>query len=188
MTPRRKLAVCLAANVAILSTVIVLTTVFADASPYWRIGYNDELIVISVKINTAPKYAALLTLIAFINMSRVIVEEIGMPILGFSIYNPDKKVIVDFGKNELQFYANAMFTVSGLRGVMMTVISITQIDLAVWSLLVSEVATIYTIRLLLNEKTFPASTKSGVAYTAVEVVDVGEDPVRRSSIDVQEPL
>ena len=28
-----------------------------------------------------------------------------MPVLGFSIYNPDKKVITEFTKNELQFYA-----------------------------------------------------------------------------------
>ncbi len=151
---------------------MVLVTVFAESSPYWRIGYNEDLIVISVKINSASKYAALLMLIAFINASRVIVEEIGMPILSFSIYNPDKKVIQGFGKNELQVYANAMYVVSGLRGVLMTVVSITQVDLAIWSLLASEVASIYTIRMLLNEKTFEESLRK--EYTVVHVEEAEE--------------
>ncbi len=112
------------------------------------------MIVISVKIDTPNKYSVLLVIIAVINVSKVIVEEIGMPILGFSIYNPDKRVISDFTKNELQFFANGMFMVSGLRSVFMTIVSITQIDIAIWSLFVSECASFFTIRMLLNEKRF----------------------------------
>ena len=155
MTPRNKILVCLIGNVIILSVIVIIVSVFATQSTYWRFGWSDNLIVISVRINTLQRYIGLLFGIMVINVSRVIVEEIGMPILGFSVYNPDKKVITDFGKNELQFYANAMFMVSGLRSLFMTVISVTQFDIALWSLVISEITCIYTIRLLLNEKEFP---------------------------------
>jgi hypothetical protein len=139
--------------------VISLVTIFATDTPFWKKGWSDTLVVVSVHIDTREKYAILLLLIAVVNVSKVIVEEIGMPVLGFSIYNPDKKVISDFSKFELQFFANAMFTVSGLRGIFMTVVSISQIDIAIWSLIISEAASMITIRILLNEKEFPNENK-----------------------------
>ncbi len=56
--------------------------------------------------------------------------------------------------NELNFLANTMYFVNGLRGVCMVVISISQIDIALISVIVSEITSIWTVRLLLNEKTF----------------------------------
>jgi hypothetical protein len=47
-----------------------------------------------------------------------------------------------------------MFMLSGLRNIFITLITITQFDIALWSLLVSEGASLFTIRMLLNEKTF----------------------------------
>jgi hypothetical protein len=169
MQPKNKLIICLCVNATILTVVIALISAFADGSEYWRIGPSADFNVISVTIDNYNKYITLLILIMIINVSKVIVEELGMPVLGFSIYNPDKKVIEDFTKNELQFFANAMFMVSGLRQVFMTVITITQIDIAVWSLLVSEFASFYTIRLLLNEKTFTRSSDL-VELTSVVIV------------------
>jgi hypothetical protein len=153
-SPRAKLVACLLANCGILAVTLTLVTVFADQSPFWRFGYNPDLVVISVRIDTLGRYLILLSVIGFINASRVIVEEVGMPILGFTIYNPDKKHVEEFSKNELQFFANAMYMVSGLRGIFMMLVSISQIDLAIWSLIVSEFASLFTIRMLLNEKTF----------------------------------
>lgn len=159
MIPRQKLAICLIINTIVLMAVISLVTIFATDTPFWKKGWSDTLVVVSVHIDTREKYAILLLLIAVVNVSKVIVEEIGMPVLGFSIYNPDKKVISDFSKFELQFFANAMFTVSGLRGIFMTVVSISQIDIAIWSLIISEAASMITIRILLNEKEFPNENK-----------------------------
>jgi hypothetical protein len=112
------------------------------------------------------RYITLLSVIAFINAGRIIVEEVGMPILGFTIYNPDKKHVEGFSKNELQFFANAMYIVSGLRNIFMMVVSISQIDLAIWSLLVGEFTSLFTIRMLLNEKTFGPKS-----YTAISQSD-----------------
>lgn len=171
--PKTKLVACLMANCGILAITLTLVTVFADQSPFWRFGYSPDLVVVSVRIDTLGRYLALLSVIAFINASRVVVEEVGMPILGFTIYNPDKKHVEDFTKNELQFFANAMFIVSGLRSVFMMVVSISQIDLAIWSLLVGEFASLFTIRMLLNEKTFGPKGYVAVAQTSTP----GDDPV-----------
>jgi hypothetical protein len=175
-SPRAKLVACLLANCGILAVTLTLVTVFADQSPFWRFGYNPDLVVVSVRIDTLERYLALLFVIGFINASRVVVEEVGMPVLGFTIYNPDKKHVEEFSKNELQFFANAMFMVSGLRSIFMMVVSISQIDLAIWSLVVSEFTSLFTIRMLLNEKTFGPKGYTTISQTP-PVSTIADDPV-----------
>ena len=154
MIPRNKIILCLVVNGGVLLFVSILIGVFAEESDYWRFGWSDTLSIIGVKINSAVKYFVLLGTLGVINIARVIVEELGMPILQFSIYNPDKKIIKEFSKNELNFYGNAMFLVSNLRNLLMTVVAVTQIDIAVWALLCSEITAFASVRMLLNEKTF----------------------------------
>ena len=60
----------------------------------------------------------------------------------------------EFTKNELNFLSNAMFMISAIRELFNTVISITQLDLALVIVIVKELASIVIIRLLLNEKQF----------------------------------
>jgi len=77
--------------------------------------------------------------------------------MGFSIFNPDKKVIHDFGKVELQIYANLFWLISALRSTINILISISQFDIALLRVIYSELASVYTIRILLNEKQFSTS-------------------------------
>lgn len=154
LTPKQKIHYCLIGNLGILLLITGLTTFLAEESSYWRYGWHPDLIMISVKINSARRYIGLLLLIGAINVSQVIIRELGMPVLGFSIFNPDKKIITEFTKNELQFYANAMYLISGLCGLFSIFINLSQIDIAAWGVLTSEGASFFTIRILLNEKTF----------------------------------
>ena len=155
MKQRTKLQICLVCNFLLLLVVIILMVEFESNSKYCRIGPQKDLIVIAVKINTYSRYVVLLGIITFIKISKVVIEELGMPVLGFSIYNPDKKVITDFTKMQLQLYGNAMWFLDGFKRLMLIMVSITQIDLALVGMLSSEIMSIFTIRLLLNEKTFP---------------------------------
>lgn len=174
MSSIKKLTICLVVNTIILLVVIVLVSCFADKqAAYWRWGPGPDLIVISVNINTWNRYLLLNLIIFVIRISQVLVEELGMPVLGFSIYNPDKKVIEDFTKNQLQFFANSMFIVSGLRGVFLQMVTIAQIDIAIISLLVSEGASFITIRILLNEKKF----------TQDQIIDIEMDGLALSDTD-----
>jgi len=154
MTPRRKLMLCLTGNLCVLAIVGCTVYSCGTSGKYWRFGPHPDLVIIAVQIDTWRKYGALLALIAIVESSRVMVEEFGMPVLGFSIYNPDKKVVSDFTKNELQFFANAMFFISAIRSVLLVMVQISQLDIALWGVLISQCASIITIRHLLNEKTF----------------------------------
>jgi hypothetical protein len=82
------------------------------------------------------------------------VTELADNILSFTIYNPDKKNISEFSKCELQFYGNYIYFIDSLRYVFTLMITITQIDLALFGIIIDQITTIFTIRLLLNEKTF----------------------------------
>ena len=151
-----KLKYSVLGNLCILMVVILIAILCKDNSDYWNWGPSKNFVVVSVHIDTWQKYGLLMFLVALINVSRVVFEEIAMPILGFNIYNPDKKIITEFTKNQLQFYGNSMYLLSNIRSVFMTMLTISQIDIALYSVVVSEITTIYTIRLILNEKRFTA--------------------------------
>ncbi len=151
---QNKIRLCILGNAITVLLVVLPICLLSESGNYFRFGPSDDFILINIKIDTSAKYLSVLTLIAIINVIKVISEEIGGPILGFNIYNPDKKIITDFTKCELQLYGNTMFMLSGLRNIFITLITITQFDIALWSLLVSEAASLFTIRMLLNEKTF----------------------------------
>ncbi len=155
MNPKSKVWLTLCGNLFLLIIITTLIFIFqSENSTYFRFGPSNDLIVISAIIDNWTKYTLVLLLIGFIKIIDTISNELGMPVLGFNIYNPDKKHITEFSKNELQFYANATFMVSGIRATLMMVVSVTQIDLALFSTMISEIASFYTIRVLLNEKTF----------------------------------
>jgi len=150
-----KVWLCLLGNTLTMITIIILIIIFRDpSSKYFRLGPNDDLIVISVNINTWIKWSILLVVVGLIRGCEVLVNELGSPILGFRIYNPDCKTISDFTKNELNFLGNAMWFVNNFRGILMVVITITQFDIALISMFISELVSIYTVRHLLNEKEF----------------------------------
>lgn len=154
MKAKTKLKYCVTGNILLLVVIVIIITHYQHESKYFRFGPSNDLIVISVNINTNDRYLILLLIISLVKITKVVVEEIGMPVIGFSIYNPDKKVITEFTKNELQFYGNTMYLTSSLRYIFEVMVTITQIDIAIYSVIISEITTLFTIRLLLNEKRF----------------------------------
>ena len=151
----KKLKICVLSNLLLLAFVITLILIFRDDnSTYLRWGPQQDLIIISVAINDMTKYFLLLGVIAIIKISDVVIAEIASPIIGFNIYNPDKKVITEFTKNELQFYGNSMYLINAIKAVLLIMVNISQIDIALWGVFVSETTSLFTIRMLLNEKEF----------------------------------
>ena len=157
----RKLKICVFSNLLLLSFVISIILLFKDdKSTYLRWGPQDDLIIISVAINNMTKYFMLLGIIAIIKISDVVIAEIASPIIGFNIYNPDKKIITEFTKNELQFYGNSMYLINAIKAVLLIMVNISQIDIALWGVFVSETTSLFTIRMLLNEKEFKKYEKN----------------------------
>ena len=171
MTPRNKIKLALFANVFLLSIVSIIMIQFATDSPYFRFGPGDDFILISVKIDNWNKYFVLLLIISFIEFTKVMIEDLGTPILVFNIYNPDKKIITDFRKNELQIYGNSMFLVNNLRYIFQVLVTVTQIDIAIFSVLVAQLSGIITIRFLLNEKKYDSEISSRIQENNLEDKD-----------------
>ena len=108
----------------------------------------------SVTLDTWTKYIVFQVFIAVIVISNVYINEVAGPILGFNIYNPDKKEITEFTRIELQLYANTIWMINALKSVTMIVISISQIDIALLRVIYGEIMSWFTIRMLLLEKKF----------------------------------
>lgn len=151
---KRTVQLCLFANIVLLTLIGVLMVVFDSNSRYFRLGPHPDFVLVSVRIDTNMRYTVLLVITAIINTIKVIVEDIATPILTFSIYNPDKKVITEFTKQELRFYSTTSFLVNNLRYIFEVMITISQIDIAVFSVLIEQLVGMYTINTLLNHKAF----------------------------------
>lgn len=154
MIPRKKIQIALTANLVLLFFLFFLIFNLGSESKYFRFGPQDDFILISVKINTWTRYALLLLIISVIQITEVLIEDLGLPILTFNIYNPDKKVITDFKKMELQIYGNLMFLINNLRYIIQVLVTVTQIDIAIFAVLMAQITGIITVRFLINEKTF----------------------------------
>jgi hypothetical protein len=166
MNNRNQAWLCLFANLVLTLITVVFVCIFRDEkSIYFRVGPHDNLIIVSISVNTWLKWCLVLFFIALLKSCDVLVNEVGTPILGFSVFNPDKKIITEFSKNELNFLANATFMVNGIRSVLMIVVNVTQVDLAMAGVIMSEVASFFTVRFLLNKKTF--LVKNETAETAL---------------------
>jgi hypothetical protein len=162
---QNKIRLCIVGNAFTVIMVILPVCLLSENSKYFRFGPSPDFILISVPIDTWTKYIITMIFIAIVDIIRVISEEIGMPIINFNIYNPDKKTITEFTKFELQIYGNSMYALSSMRGVFITLISITQFDIALWSLFIGEIAALFTIRALLNEKKFEE-------YSQLETIEI----------------
>lgn len=163
MTPQQRLKICILGQFLLLIAVSVPIVLFANPeSTYYKFGPNDDLIVISIKINTWTRYGILLLYIFIFRVCKVFITELGMPVLGFNIYDPNRKKIEGFTRNELQVQANMMYMLNAIRYALTLQLSIIQIDIAIISAIFSELASIPTIYILLKEKEFPEDKKSNI--------------------------
>ena len=61
MTPKERLKICIIGQLLVLIADIIPTVLLANKnSTYYRFGPNEELIIISIKINTWSRYGILL--------------------------------------------------------------------------------------------------------------------------------
>ena len=161
LTPKHRIIICIIGQILLLISALIPTILLANKdSTYYRFGPSEELIIISIKINTWTRYAILLVYILIFRICKVFVTELGMPILSFNIYDPNRKKIKDFTRKELQTLANIMFMLNAIRYALTLQLYIIQIDIALLSGIFSELASIPTIYILLKDKVFEEDVKS----------------------------
>tara|TARA_B100001173_G_C15779038_1_gene458489 strand:- start:90 stop:647 length:558 start_codon:yes stop_codon:yes gene_type:complete len=163
LTPQQRLKICIIGQFLLLIAILIPTILLAhNGSTYYRFGPNDELTLISVKINTSLRYGILLVYIFIFRVCKAFVQELGMPILSFNIYDPNKKVVTGFTRKELQIQANLMYTLNAIRWALEIQLAIVQIDIAIISAVFQEIASIPTIYLLLKEKEFKPNVETEI--------------------------
>jgi hypothetical protein len=152
---KTRLKLCILGSALLTVLTLILTAVFASDSGWFSFGPSKNLVIAGVVIDNYTKYSILALIIVFNSVVDMIISEFAQPILGFNIYNPDKKVITDFtSKRELQVLASLYWAFNNLRGIFTILISITQVDLALIKWLTLELTAIYTIDTLLSKKNF----------------------------------
>tara|TARA_A100001015_G_C14794012_1_gene634205 strand:- start:141 stop:677 length:537 start_codon:yes stop_codon:yes gene_type:complete len=171
MNVRQKLKLSILGSFLVLIMVVIPIFILDNGeSTYFRYGWHDDFILISVPINNRVRYLFAVLFVVLTRAGEVFIGEIANPIVGFNIYNPDKKVITEFTKNELQLYGNLLYLIDSTRYIFKVMVSVTQIDLAIISMLSGELISIITIRMLLNEKKFIRDTKEFIQDTDSQVI------------------
>lgn len=155
MKLKQQLKLCIAGSAMLTIITLIFTTIFAEEKGWFSFGPSTHLSIAGVIIDTREKYSLLIFSIVLNSVIDTLVNEFAQPILGFNIYNPDKKLITDFkSKRELQLLATLYWSFNNVRTIFTNLVSITQVDLALIKWVVLEITGVYTINIILSKKRF----------------------------------
>jgi len=155
MKLKQQLKLCIAGSAVLTIITLIFTTIFAEEKGWFSFGPSSHLSIAGVIIDTREKYSLLIFSIVLNSVIDTLVSEFAQPILGFNIYNPDKKLITDFkSKRELQLLATLYWSFNNVRTIFTNLVSITQVDLALIKWVVLEMTGVYTINIILSKKRF----------------------------------
>jgi len=151
---KRKIYTAISINLFTLFLIFSLVFFSSVKTSYYTYGPNETLSLFGIKIDTLLKYICLHIFIFISESSEVFISEIAMPFIDFNIYNPDKKIIYDFSRIELNIFANLMYTFNSVKKLLMLIVSISQFDIALSKVIYSEITRIFTVYFILAEKKF----------------------------------
>lgn len=138
-----------------------------NEASYFRFGWSDTLTFVSISIDNSTKYFCLCFFIITMNFTEVFLNDIAAPLITFSTYNPYKLEISDFSRFDLELYSNLIIFIKLSKGLLSIATAVTQIDLAMISLLSSQIAAFSAIKYLLNNKTFKNNIYVEVPYRSI---------------------
>ena len=149
------LQVCTAINLFFLLFLVGCFFIFDDhTSNYFRIGWHKDFVFVSITIDNPLKYFLLIIFISILNITEIFLNDLAFPIINFSTYNPYKTEIHDFTRLELEMYSNVLYFIIGAKRLFQIATAVTQIDLAIITLLSSQVSIYFVIKYFLDKKRF----------------------------------
>ena len=171
------LKLCIVINLLFLC--IFISSFFSENdsdSSYFRLGWSDTFVFVSVKIDTPIKYFTLCTFITVLNATEVFLNEIACPIITFSTYNPYKTEITDFTRFELESFSNIIFFILTSKKLLQIAITLSQIDIAFISLISSQLSAYVTIKYLLDQKEFVRRVNiPNINFSNVDYGTIGDE-------------
>lgn len=149
------LKTCIYINLSIIGLFISSFFVFDHYnSHYFNFGWSNEFVFMSIPIDNPFKYFTFCGFIIVMNISEIFIDYIASPIIQFTTYNPYKNEICDFSRFELELYSNTIFFIQSSKRLIQVFIVLSQLDIAIISLLSSQVSVYLAIKYLLQYKTF----------------------------------
>ena len=149
------LQLCIVINIILISIFCLSFFIFNNQeSSYFRCGWSDDFTFVSISINTPFKYINLCLFLIFFNMSEILLNDVGYPIIHFSTYNPYHKTIEDLTRYDLELYSNIIFFIQTFKKLAQVLITLSQFDIALVSLFSYQISSFIAIRYLLNNKEF----------------------------------
>jgi hypothetical protein len=162
------LQICIMINILLISFFISSFFIFNNqSSSYFNFGWSEHFIFVSIKINTCFKYLALCIFIFLFNMSEILLNDVGYPIIHFSTYNPYNNKIDDLSRFNLEMYSNIIFFIQTFRKLSQVLITLSQIDIALISLITYQISAFIAIRYLLDNKTFTHNDITNIKYESI---------------------
>ena len=140
--------ICVVSNCISLIPVIFFVLIYSEL----KFGPDESLNIIGIKINDWTKYIGIVVVNSILKVIDVFINDIGSPNLAFSIFNPSQTIVYGFTKNQLQILANLMWFSNSFSSIFRTMIMVSRIDISIICMLFQELASVFTIRYLLNNK------------------------------------
>ncbi len=137
-------------------------------SQYFRVGWSESFIYVSIPIDTPFKYFLLCSFIVAMNVSEICMDSIATPLIQFSTYNPYKTQINDFSRMELEIYSNTIYLLQNLRRFITIFTILSQVDIALISLVSCQTTAGIIIKYLLDQKNFSSNESIELNYTNVQ--------------------
>jgi hypothetical protein len=158
-------------NLFVVIIIIVVIICFNDTSTsYMKVGYNDNLIILGIKIHTFERYIGLLVAITAMDACDTYVSDLIFPYINNNVRDNNVKHIREFTRFETQILTNTTFLSFSIRYALFYVVSITQIDIALYRVFVCEATCIYTTYIQLKDKTFMNDTPIYQEVSQFEIV------------------
>lgn len=155
---RKKLTTCVKINTCVILIGILICFSNADFRKI-RFGPSDDLYVVSIQVNTFPLYIGFALYIIIIQISLLFTEEFALPVIEFSVYNPQCEIIDSFEELELMVLTVGVFVTKGILKGLKLLLAVESIDSIVLLFLAEELVTVYTVSILLKQKKFVTRTQ-----------------------------
>ena len=154
---RKKLTNCVKLNLIVIVIGVLICLKNADLSLV-RIGPRDDLYAIGVQLNTVPFYIGFALYLTIVQITLLFTEEFALPVIDFSVYNPQCEIIDLFDEIELKILTILVFITKGILKSLKILLAVESIDSIILLFLAEEIATIYTVSILLKQKKFSKIT------------------------------
>lgn len=155
LTPRQTVWI---SNIGLLLTLLSIYALFhAGGGTDVHIGnwgWSDDFKILSIPINTAPRYFFLLFFILVVQLVKMYVKQAGWQAIKFNMLDPTKKEVYGFTRNELVFHGVLMKSMELLIELIMFFLACQKFDIIICGIVIGGLASIPLCFHLTKDKIF----------------------------------